>query len=98
MFICPTLSMKYPFWANLIQRSKIVCLRWNSVPRLEYTEVDGDIQIFSYDPEINFQFLDKTSPKIQNCLFKVKSSLDYLKFAEFADNVYFYCFGWEISF
>ena len=27
-------DMKYPFWANFVPKFKIVCLKWNLVPRL----------------------------------------------------------------
>ena len=32
--IWPSLDLKYPFWKNLTQKNKIVCLRLNLVPRL----------------------------------------------------------------
>ena len=34
MFRFSLLDQKYPFWTNLIQKGKIVRLRWNLVPRL----------------------------------------------------------------
>ena len=34
MFICPPLDWKYTFWANLVQKIKIVCLRWKLILRL----------------------------------------------------------------
>ena len=33
-FTFSVLDQKYPFWANLVQKYKIVCLSWNLVPRL----------------------------------------------------------------
>ena len=30
----PVLDQKYPFWANLVQKIKIVSFSWNLVPRL----------------------------------------------------------------
>ena len=34
MFIYPVLDQKYHFCVNLVQKSEIVCLRWNLVPKL----------------------------------------------------------------
>ena len=34
-FIWPALNVKYPFfWVYLVQKTKIVCLRWNLVSRI----------------------------------------------------------------
>ena len=34
MFILSVFDWKYPFWANLVQKVKIISLSWNLVPRL----------------------------------------------------------------
>ena len=34
MFNCSVFDKKYPFWVNLVQKLKIVSLRWNMGPRL----------------------------------------------------------------
>ena len=34
MFILSVFDWKYPFWANLVQKVKLICLSWNLVPRL----------------------------------------------------------------
>ena len=66
------LDQKYPFWANLVKRIKIVNLTWNLEPRLYfvYAEFNGDNHFFCFRRRI--PFLRKFGPKIQNCLFKVK--------------------------
>ena len=33
MFTFSVFDRKYPFWANLVQKFKIVCLKWNLTPR-----------------------------------------------------------------
>ena len=70
-FISPALDVKYPFWANSIGNIKIVCLTRNLLPKLfEYTEINDNIQIFSFGPEI--PSLGKFGRKIRYCLFKIK--------------------------
>ena len=34
MFILSVFDWKYPFWANLVQKVKIISLSWNLVPRV----------------------------------------------------------------
>ena len=34
IFDCIVLNWKYPFWVNLVQKGKIVGLRWYLVPKL----------------------------------------------------------------
>ena len=60
MFTFSVLERKYPFWANLVQKDKIVCLQWSLVLRLifKYFEVDDDIEIFSFGLEITCVNLD----------------------------------------
>ena len=72
MFTFSVLERKYPFWANLVQKDKIVCLQCSLVLRLifNYVEVDDDIQIFSFRLEITF--LGKFGSKRQSCLITMK--------------------------
>ena len=45
------LNQKYPFYANLYQKIKIVSLTQNLVPRhFEYVKFDGDIHFFCFRP------------------------------------------------
>ena len=69
MFTFFVFKRKYSFWANLVPKFKIDCLKWNLVPRL--------IRIFTikwwclrFRPEI--PFLGKFGPKNQNFQFKLK--------------------------
>ena len=47
-----------PFWANLVQKVKIVCLRWKLANwyHFKYTKFNGDVHIF---------FLDKKYRKVK---------------------------------
>ena len=59
MLTFPVWNYKYPFWANLVQKNKIVSLRWNLLP----IQLEADIY-FSYSrPEVSY--LEKFSPKIK---------------------------------
>ena len=71
MFVCLGLYRKYPFWANLEQKIRITCLRWNLVPRLN--------QLYRNRWRCSFvllwtenTFLEKIGLKNQNYLFKTK--------------------------
>ena len=62
---------KYPFWANLVQKIKIISWSWNLVPtQLEHAEFNGDVHSFCFWLEI--PFLGKFSPKSQNYQLKLK--------------------------
>ena len=44
MFIISVLNRKYHFWANLVQKIKIVSLSWQLVlTQFEYKEFNGDV-------------------------------------------------------
>ena len=59
------LDEKNSFWANLVQKIKVVSLSWNLVPRLIWIcGIQWWCSLFSFWP--------KFGPKIQNCLFKEK--------------------------
>ena len=74
MFTFSVLDRKYSFWANLVQKSKIVSLSWNLVPRLTWIcRIQWSFSFlfffFFFRPEI--LFLGKFGAKIQDCLLKV---------------------------
>ena len=60
------------FLLNLVQKVKIICLCWNSVPRLlmRCAKFDSDVHFFCFRLEI--PFLGKFCPKYQNFLIKHK--------------------------
>ena len=71
VFSFSVLDRKNPFWANLVQKIKIVSLSWNLVPRLiRILEFNGELHCFCFLLET--PVLGKFGPKIQNCLFKLK--------------------------
>ena len=62
---------KCPFWANLVQKIKIVTLCWNLVPSLiRICRTHWCYSLFCFWVEI--PFLDKFGPKSQNSHFKLK--------------------------
>ena len=71
MFILSVFDLKYPFWANLVQKIKIVTLSWNLVPTLIRTwRIQWWCSFFLFLRE-NILF-GKFGPKSQNCHFKLK--------------------------
>ena len=49
VFSFSVLDRKNPFWANLVQKIKIVSLSWNLVPRLiRILEFNGDLHFFFF--------------------------------------------------
>ena len=62
IFTFAVLDRKHPFWANLIQKIKIVSF--------EYAEFHGGLNFFCFRPEI--PFLGKFGPKNQNFHFILK--------------------------
>ena len=68
-FFC--FRQEYPFWANLVQKIKIVSLGWNFVPRLIWTcKIQWSGSVFCFDQK--YLFWGKFGPKNQNCQFKLK--------------------------
>ena len=62
---------KYPFWANLVQKVKIISWSWNLVARLiRICRIQWCCSLFCFWVEI--PFLGKFGPKNQNCHFKLK--------------------------
>ena len=66
MFIFHHLDEEIPFWTDLLQKFKIVQLRWELVPRLTWI-----ILAFSIFGS-KIPLFGKISPKNQNFLFKMK--------------------------
>ena len=71
MFTFSVFDQKYPFWANLVQKLKIVCSELNLIPTL--------IRIFRIQWRCSFicfrleiPFLGKLRPKNKNCQFRLK--------------------------
>ena len=72
MFIFSILDWKYPFWVNLAQKLKIVCLQWNSNPRLiRICWVRWWRSLFLFWTT-NTLFAQIWGRKYQNFLFKMK--------------------------
>ena len=62
---------KYPFWANLVQKVKIISWSWNLVARLIWIcRIQWSCSFFCFWLEM--PFLGKFGPKNQNCHFKLK--------------------------
>ena len=69
MFTFSVLDRKYSFWANLVQKSKIVSLSWNLVPRLTWI---CRIQ-WSFSFLFFFSFLDQKYSFWANLVQKFKT-------------------------
>ena len=62
---------KYPFWANLVQKIKIISWSWNLVARLiRICRIQWCFFFFCF--WVKIFFLGKFGPKSQNCHFKLK--------------------------
>ena len=60
------LDLAYPFWANLVQKSKLsVQTEILDRNQFEYAEFNGGVNFSCFKPEI--PFLGKFGPKINNC-------------------------------
>ena len=71
MFTFFVFNRKYPFWANFVQKIKIVSLRWNLIPRLiRICRIQWWCSRFMFSA--GNTFLGNFGPKNQNCQFKVK--------------------------
>ena len=58
-------SWKYPFWANLVQKNKIVSLSWNwYLVSFRYVEINDDAHVPCFRPEI---------PIFLICIFRIQS-------------------------
>ena len=64
-------GQKCSFWANLVQKVKIISLSWNSVPTLfRICRIQWRCSLFSFS--VRNAILGKFGPKFQNCQFKTK--------------------------
>ena len=71
MFTFFVFDWKYPFWANLVQKIKIISLSWNLVPRLiRICRIQWWCSFFCVWSET--LFWGKFSPKSQNYQLKLK--------------------------
>ena len=71
MFILSVFHWKYPFWANLVKKIKIISWSWNLVARLIWIcRIQWWCSFFCFWLEM--PFLGKFGPKNQNCHFKLK--------------------------
>ena len=71
------LDLAYPFWANLVQKSKLpVQTEILDRNQFEYAEFNGGVNFFHFWREI--PFLGKVGQKKQNCQFKLKFGTETL--------------------
>ena len=64
-------DQKYQFWGNLVQKIKIICLKWKLVPRLiRICRLEWSCLLFLF--YIKNIFLGKLGSKNQNYQFKQK--------------------------
>ena len=70
MFSFFVIDQKYPFWANLVQKVKIVSLSWNFVPTLIWTcTIQWWCSFFVFDRKCPFW---ANLVQNKNCQFKLK--------------------------
>ena len=71
LFAFSVLDRKHPFWANLVQKIKIVSLGWNLVPRLIWIcKIEWWCSLFLF--LTGSTFWGKLGPKNSNCPSKLK--------------------------
>ena len=89
---------KYPFWANLVQKIKILTLSWNLVPTLIRTcRIQWWCSFFLF--LIWNTLFGQIWPKKSKLSVEAEISyLDWFEYAEFNDTIHFFCFGVEIPF
>ena len=80
VFILSVSDGKHPFWVNLVQKIKTVSLRNFVTRKFQYAEFKGAAHFFYIEPET--PFLDKFSPKNQNCQFKLKLVLRLIRICQ----------------
>ena len=72
MFILSVFGWKYPFWADVVQKFKIISRSWNLVPRLiPICRIQWCCSLFFFF-WVEIPFFGKFCPKHQNCHFKLK--------------------------
>ena len=71
MFTFSVSEWKYPFWAKLVQKVKIICLSWNLVPTpIRTCKIQWWYSLFLF--LIGNTLLGKFGPKSENCQLKLK--------------------------
>ena len=67
------LHQKYPFWANLVQKIKIVSLSSNLVRTKTNLNMQNSMVVLSFAVlRLEIPFVAKFDPKNQNCQLKMK--------------------------
>ena len=95
MFTFSVFDWRYPFWANLVQKTKIVSFRWNLTPRL--IRICNSVYLVCFRLEI--LSLDKLGPKNQNCQFKLKFGSDINSNMQNSMVIFtFFVFDWRYPF
>ena len=92
--------------ANFVQKIKIVRSSWNSVQTLIRISIDfdGDFYLFvsffvlCFNLRLEKLFLSKFRPKIQNCLFKVKSDTNTNWNMQNSMLLFIYLLDWKYPF
>ena len=89
---------KYPFWANLVQKIKILILSWNLVATLIRTcRIQWWCSLFLFLSGIAL-FGQICSKKSKLSLYAKIWYLDWYEYVEFNDAIFFFCFRLEIPF
>ena len=81
---------KYPFWANLVTKIKIVCLKRRLAPRLINTSMQNLIQFSCYDRK--YPLWANWSGKLNLLVCAEIWYLDQFDYAECKDGVNLFCF------
>ena len=98
MFTFSVLDWKYPFWANLVENTKTVCLRWNLNARLIPVWWIRKWCSLFFVSDWNYPFWSNLVQKLKLFVEEETWCLDKLKYAEFGVDVYLPGFGQEIDF
>ena len=73
MFTSSVFDREYPFWANLVQKIKILSLSWNLIPTLtRICRIQWWCFVFF---STRSTFLSNFCPKNQNCQLKLKFAI-----------------------
>ena len=98
MFILSVFDWKYPFWANLVQKIKIISWSWNLVTRLiRICRIHWCCSFF-FSFWVEIPFLGKFGPKNRNCHFKMKFRPCTNSNIENSMVMFIFCFWSEILF
>ena len=89
---------KYPFWANLVQKMKMISLSWNLVPRLiRICRIQWWCSLFLFLIE-NTYFEQIWLKKLKLSVQGETPYFSQFKYAEFNGDVHSFCFWSEIPF